>query len=145
MEGICRQEIEKYVLGKRVLVHTHPDYEGMEGVAEKITENGVVIRSGTQLHEIGFDRLEPCKKTLSKCEVKDFEDWYTAKLKDWNDFYNQYKKEIVNKKEVIIYEFLSYLGILERKLVKSQLQKLDLSVADLYSFCVEMLKSKVAT
>jgi hypothetical protein len=143
MEGICRQEIEKYVVGKRVLVHTHPDYEGMEGIAEKITENSVVIRSGTQLHEIGFERLEAAKKHLTKWDIKDFEDWYAAKMKDWDDYSRDYKKEIVNKKEVIQSEFLSYLGILERKVTKNVLIQMNLAVADLYDFCLGALRDKV--
>lgn len=145
MEGFNTDAIKRHLIGKRAVVHTHRDFEGMEGVVESANETGVVLRSGTQKHEIAYECIEPAKKTLKKWEVKDFEDWYATKMKDWENYYKQFKKEIVNKKEVIQSEFLSYLGILERKVTRSEMQKMNLSVADLYIFCVEVLKSKVAT
>jgi hypothetical protein len=143
MEGICQKEIERRVLGKRLVVHTHPDYEGMECVAEKITANGVVVRSGTQLHEISHGCMEVVERHLTNWDVKDFESWYAAKMKDWDDYSKDYKKEIINKKEVIQSEFLSYLGILERKLTKRVLIEMNMAVADLYDFCLGALKDKV--
>jgi hypothetical protein len=145
MEGIDMKGGEKFVIRQELLVHSHPEYEGLTGIAEKVTDTKVYLRIGNKLVE--FERsasvLEPTDMKISEYDYKGFQFWYDKKCKDWSDYLKEYKIDISNKREVIYNEFKSLIGKYEAKQFIYAVPMNNLSAGDYFYACKDYLRTKI--
>ena len=143
MDGIDMKLGERYIIGKKLIVHTHSEYEGFTGIAESVTKDGVMVRIGNKLVEIDFTALEPDDMKISEYDYKGFQFWYDKKCKDWSDYLKEYKIDISNKREVIYNEFKSLIGKYEAKQFIYAVPMNNLSAGDYFYACKDYLRTKI--